>query len=147
MKKPFKTWLLVEAALDENDVPYLVADPRAPSRRVGIKRREWPRDPAAPEHPGKPPEHLDHFAERFVSFAHVVDASGPGHLAHYRKEQTAKTLLIHGQCQARDEAEALTLLAPAPPASSAAPASPSPGSPPASSTSKPTGAAPAARAE
>lgn len=127
MKKPLKTFLLVRAALDENEVPYLVADPCQPNRRVGIKRREWPRDPKNPEHPGQPPDQLDHFADHFEPFAHVVDASDIRHLAHYREEEKAKTLEILGQCQARTPEEAMTKLAPEPPpAARATPAAPAP---------------------
>lgn len=99
MKKTL-TFLLVRAVLDENGVPYLVADPRMPSRRVGIRRA------------AEPPASLDHYAEHFEAHAHVVDATDIRHLAHYREAEKAKTLEILGQCQASDAAEAAQKLTP-----------------------------------
>jgi hypothetical protein len=94
MRQPPKTFIFVRAALDVNDVPYLVADPRAPARKVGIRRvAEAPKDP-------------QHFAEHFEPHGHVVDVSNILHLAHFRKEQEAGTLEILGQCQAKDAEEA-----------------------------------------
>jgi hypothetical protein len=95
MRQPPKTWLLVEALPDENDVLYLVADPKTPSRRVGVKWKT--------ERPTSP----DHFAEHFQAHTHVVDATDIRHLVHYRAAEKAGTLKIHGQCQAatREEAE------------------------------------------
>ena len=100
MRKPLLTFLLVRAKLDENEVPYLVADPRMPSRRVGIRRVSSP--PSAP----------DHYADHFEPFAHVVDATDIRHLAHYREAEKAQTLEILGQCQAKDASEAATKLQP-----------------------------------
>lgn len=100
MRKPLKTFLLVRAALDENDVPYLVANPSMPARRVGIRHRD------------DKPATLDHFADHFEPFAHVVDASDVRHLAHYRSEERAGTLEVLGQCQAPDAAAALQKLQP-----------------------------------
>jgi hypothetical protein len=94
MKKPPRTFLLVEAVLDENDVPYLVADPRAPSRRVGVERI----NPV--------PQHVDHFAEHFRPRAHPIDATNPLHRAHYQLEAAAGTLKILGTCQAKDADDA-----------------------------------------
>jgi hypothetical protein len=98
MKKPLRSYILVEAVLDENDVPYLVADCRATSRRVGVER----------VHPV--PTSPDHFAEHFKPRAHAVDVTDVLHLAHYRMEADAGTLRIVGPVQAADPEEALTKL-------------------------------------
>jgi hypothetical protein len=102
MKKPIRTFLLVRAVLDENEIPYLVADPRIPSRKVGIRRKATP-----PAEPG-------HFADHFEPFAHVVDATDPRHLAHYRAEEKAGALEILRECKAMSADEAERKLAPAP---------------------------------
>jgi hypothetical protein len=102
MKRPLRTYLLVRAVLDDNEVPFLVADPSMPSRRVGIRRV------------ANPPKEPLHFAEHFEPFAHVVDATNMLHLAHYRTEEKAGCLEILGQCQAQDQSEAMAKLAPEP---------------------------------
>jgi hypothetical protein len=108
MRPPPRTFLLVRAKLDENDVPYLVANPAIPARKVGIKRVDQPpKDPA-------------HFAEHFEPHAHVIEVANLIHLAHYRKEAAAGTLEILGQCQAASLHEAEQKLQPqAPPAAPA----------------------------
>jgi hypothetical protein len=100
MRPPPRTFLLVRAKLDENDVPYLVADPSMPARRVGIRRVE-----KAPAQPG-------HFGEHFEPHPHVHEVTDIRHLAHFRSEAAAGTLEILGQCQARDLHEAAQKLQP-----------------------------------
>lgn len=105
MRKPPRTFLLVEAALDDNHVPYLVADPAVPSRRVGVERISPP--PAAAD--------LDHFADQFRPRKHVVDATDARHLGHFQAAADAQTLKILNRCQAPDLAEATAKLKLIPP--------------------------------
>jgi hypothetical protein len=141
MKKPLRTFLLVRAVLDDNEVPYLVAHPGMPSRKVGIRRV------------ANPPEKPDHYAEHFEPCAHVVDAGDALHLAHYRREAKAGTLQILGECskQSLHDAElhfaaaataASKLATPAPSPTAAPAATPTPDAAPTPATA-PT----AARAE
>jgi hypothetical protein len=109
MKKRARTFYLVEAVVDDNGVPFLVADAGFPSRRVGVKRA------------ANPPESAEHFAEHFEPHAHVVDASNALHAAHYKLEAAAGTLKILGACQAMTVAEAVTALQPPSTAPSTAP--------------------------
>lgn len=99
MKKPPKTWLLVEALPDENDVLYLVADPRAPHRKVGVKFKDV--RPTSP----------DHFAEHFEPHAHLVEVENGIHLAHYRAAAAAQTLKILHEVQAATHDEAVEKIA------------------------------------